>query len=171
MTKYINLREQRAAQLQAFYTWLPAPLHVLPGMDWSSFPGHVLVFCVRSISNSPDAGAIALAAGAAMGKMRPTTLWSYVTKVHALLGEKRRRGIIHDLADLASRGTWEMFAQQTEPTHSRLAYLQAYSSLAGHSGPTSRGWTQSFLLPCRRRMRFPPCPWGFSRSTGTSRSR
>jgi hypothetical protein len=168
MTKRINFsdREQQAAQLQAFYTWLPAPLHVLPRINWPSLQGRVLGFCVHSIGDSSDAGAIALAAGAATGNMRPSTLWGYVTKVHALLGEMRRRGIIRDLADLASRGAWETFAQQTDPTHSRLSYLQAYSSLAGHQRAYLEGVDPELSASLQASYALPSLPLGFLKTHG-----
>jgi hypothetical protein len=171
MEQRVNFSDSaREVHLQAFYAWLPAPLHTLPGIDWEQLPSKVMGYCVHSIGDNSQAGAIALAAGAAAGKIRPHTLWSYVTKVHALLGALSRQEIMHGLADLASKATWETFAQQTDPTHSRLASLQAYSSLAGHQRAYLEGLDPKLSASLQESYALPALPLGFLKTHGHKRT-
>src|SRR2546425_8815491 len=68
----------RESQLQAFFTWLPRELHNAPGIDWTKLPSRTMGYCVRTISDSPDAAVLAVAAASACGAMTNPSLQNLV---------------------------------------------------------------------------------------------
>jgi len=128
--KRVNFSDgNRAAHLHAFYEWLPKDLHDAPGIAWTRLSSRILGYCVHTIGENPDKGAVALAIGTAISALGQTSLHQYLSRFYHLLCTIRKVCGIEHLSELSSKGVWEEFAQKTEVRLTRYHELRAYVAL------------------------------------------
>ncbi len=110
--KRVNFSDgNREAHLCAFSQWLPKDLHDAPGIVWTRLSSRILGYCVHTIGESPDKGAVALAIGTAINALGQASLHQYLSRFYHLLCSLRRVCGIDHLSELSNKDVWEKFAQ------------------------------------------------------------
>src|SRR5258708_36839218 len=114
------IRWDREKQIQTFLAWLPQELIDAPGITWTELSPDVMGYCVRTIGQSPDAAALAVAAASMHGAIgvggRSQAI--ILKRVFALLRRLRSTTSMQSLADLQQEPIWFAWAEQQEKTAS-----------------------------------------------------
>ncbi len=151
----------RESQLQAFFAWLPEELHDAPGIDWTKIPSRTMGYCIRTVGNSPDAPALAMAAAVAYGAMTNPSLQNLIVSLkHLFQGLRDVCGMEH-IADLQHVHTWHNFLAHTQRTEGRKKQVKAYLAVARKH---FQGYLQRLEPVDRQRMQaytFPLLPHNF----------
>src|SRR5260221_2781014 len=116
-----------ALHVQALFAWLPEDLHDAPGIDWTQLSSEVIGYLVNTVSESPWASSLALAAGIGRGAMKKRSLKKSIMRLNALLrgiqslcGSKHVSGLTQQV--------WESYVSQKELTPGDYTNFHAYST-------------------------------------------
>ncbi len=118
----------REEQLEAFLAWLPKDLADIPGIDWINICPEAMGYCLRTVGDSPDAAALAIAAASLQGLPVSSQL-TYLKEMNLLLRQLRSTAEIRCLADLQQQQVWLAWAAQQEKTNSTRQLLAVYTTV------------------------------------------
>lgn len=96
----------REDQWKAFSAWLPQELHDAPGIDWKNLAPKITGYLIRSISNSPDAAVMAIAAASMHGAIDQISQYAHMKQLGSLLRDLRAMTSFQSLADLKQEHIW-----------------------------------------------------------------
>lgn len=122
--------QQREDHIQAFFAWLPKILHDTPNIHWEQLPSEVMGYLIRTVADHPDAIAITLAIGSAMGGMKTKALYTTCQDLTRLLRRLRNECGIATLAQLSQRTVWDRFVEGRTLSGGELNMLKSYDTLA-----------------------------------------
>ena len=122
--------QQREDHIQAFFAWLPKILHDAPNIHWEQLPSVVMGYLIRTVADHPDAIAITLAIGSAMGGMKAKALYTTSKDITRLLRLLRTECGITTLAQLSGRIIWDRFVERKSLSGGELNMLKCYDALA-----------------------------------------
>ncbi len=129
--KFVNWT--REAQIQAFLTWLPKPLHDAPAVVWAEIPAEVMGYCIHTIGNSLDIEMLAVIAASVRGAMDVASERGILSKMNRLFRTLRSRYHMQSLADLRQEHIWYEWATHQERTAETTEQIKAYSTVVtGH---------------------------------------
>lgn len=157
---------EREEQVRAFFAWLPSLLHDAPGIDWSLLPAEVMLYCIRIIGTSPDAGNLAIAAATALEAVTRPSLLSMLSNLKTLFHTLRTECGMHDLSDLRHETLWNEFAVKTPATMSRSRQLSWYSAVSTRHYPRYLRRLEAGDYFLMQQYQLPAMPGGYLRRVG-----
>src|SRR5260370_708737 len=154
----------REDQRRAFLNWLPVELHDAPGIDWTAISPEIMGYLVKTIGNSPNAAAMAVAAASIRGAIDQSSQYTCIKHIGQLLRSLQTTTSFQCLADLKQEQVWFDWAAKQEKREAARQRLTSYGAIA--TGHFLR-YLRRLTLPEQQRMRayaLPPPPADLSKS-------